>query len=409
MMNQKKIYSAIVSVACVICAFIASMVACGGNEPTYTPPTTEPEPSDTIKPVVKKVYNWEKLRKSILKNTDMVLLYGGSHHRPVYQWDQNRTTPYVTYVDKNNEMHWLFDSFLLIEFTYTEPGQVQRDYALGYSNYAGTKETWTKLLDYWFSEDTGIGAIDKTIEKAKETLGEPPYKRQIVLTLPEPIEHEQKNVPLSTTKYWGEVGGKELDFSKVEDQYAALEWYIDEARARFNEKKYKNIDFAGFYWVAEEASHAAGVMPLISEYMHSYNYSFNWIPYFTAAGRFQWKEHGFDVAYLQPNHYFTNDIPDTRLDDTIKDINEHDMGLEIEFDESAVVGGSSTRYAAERLRTYMNKSIELKAWSERRMAYYHGNDAIYKLYESDNDIDKKLYHEFCQFVVNRPIRINFKP
>lgn len=389
-------------------ASAAIFMGCGNDDPVYNPSEGDKDP-DTIKQEIKKVYSWEKLRKKILKNTDMVLLYGGSHHRPTYEWSQERVAPCVAYKDEDNEWHWMFDSFLFIEFTYHESGQEPRDFALGYNNFAANKETWTKLLNYWFSDNTGIGALDKAIEAAKDKLGDPPYKRQIVLTLPEPIEREQKNLPLSTTKYWGEVNGKELDFSRVDDQKAALVWFIDEARAKFNEKKYKNVDFAGFYWVAEEASHAAGVMPLISEYMHTYKYSFNWIPYFSAAGRFQWKDHGFDYAYLQPNHYFTDDVPDSRLNDAIKAINEHDMGLEIEFDESSVVGGSSKRYAPDRLRTYMNKSKELKAWDEKPMAYYHGDDAIYKLYKSTNYADMQLYHEFCHFVVDRPYRNNFKP
>lgn len=389
-------------------ALLLSVISCGSNEPVYTPPT---DPDPDVKPDVpqqKKIYSWEKDRDNILKNTDLVLLYGGSHHRPKYLWDQERVESCVTYTDENNEKHWFFDSFLLIEFTYTEPGQTQRDFATGYSTYSGTKGTWTKLLDYWFADNSGIGAIDKAIEAAKATLGEPPYKRQIILTLPEPIKHEMARLTSSSTAYWGSIDGKMLDFAKVEDQEKALEWYIDEARARFNEKNYSNVELAGFYWVAEEANHAASVIPEVSQYLHKYKYSLNWIPWFKAPGYDKWKDHGFDVAYMQPNYFFKDNVEYSRFADAFTEINKYDMGLEVEFDSDAV-SGMTSRYCPDRLRDYLKTAKEYKAWNNRRIAYYHGNDAIYELAHSSKPADQKLYHEFGHFVVDRPYRVNFKP
>ena len=39
-----------------------------------------------------QMYPWEQSRNGILSYTDMVLCYGGSHHRTPYRWDKERFT-----------------------------------------------------------------------------------------------------------------------------------------------------------------------------------------------------------------------------------------------------------------------------------------------------------------------------
>ncbi len=69
-----------------------------------------------------QMYPWEQSRNGILSDTDMVLCYGGSHHRSRIRWDKQRFAPSVSDVDEQGKEHWLFDSFPFIEFQDSSPG-----------------------------------------------------------------------------------------------------------------------------------------------------------------------------------------------------------------------------------------------------------------------------------------------
>jgi hypothetical protein len=129
-------------------------------------------------------------------------------------------------------------------------------------------------------------------------------------------------------------------------------------------------------------------------------YSFNWIPYFDAPGYNEWKSYGFNYAYLQPNHFFNTSIPISRLEDACQKALSHDMDMELEFDEEVLAGKGK----ASRLRDYMAVFKEKSIWKEKRLAYYQGNDALWALRNSTNMEDQELYHDFCDFVISRPLR-----
>lgn len=125
------------------------------------------------------------------------------------------------------------------------------------------------LVNYYFQSNNALGALDKTIEAAIKEIGSPPTKRKIVIGLPEPIKNQ---------KDWGyDKNGIQLDFSKDEDRIAACKWYIDYVRSRFDDMKYKNIELAGFYWIAEEATNTKTIINEIATYLKNLKYSFNWI------------------------------------------------------------------------------------------------------------------------------------
>lgn len=102
---------------------------------------------------------------------------------------------------------------------------------------------------------------------------------------------------------WGELNGKILCFLYREDQVAATRWYVDRVLESFRNANYKNLDLAGFYWVDEDIAYNGDLSLSVSEYIHSKNLLFYWIPYWKAVGYDKWRELGFDMAYLQPNHF----------------------------------------------------------------------------------------------------------
>ena len=209
-----------------------------------------------------QMYPWEQSRNGILSYTDMVLCYGGSHHRTPYRWDKERFAPSVSYVDEQGKEHWLFDSFLFIEFQdSSRPDGGYYAYMVGLMKdygFSAGKTQWKELIDYWFAGGSGMDALEGAVKDASARLGAPPSKRKVIMVLPDPIIYKVydgkgngKGDPGSTV-YWGELNGRKMDFSTAEDRIAAYKWYVDEVRRRFDLGNYQYIDLAGFYIISEE-------------------------------------------------------------------------------------------------------------------------------------------------------------
>ena len=364
---------------------IFSSIACEKNEKTSHAPNENEhqQPTETD-----PLFYWEKEREGLLDYDDMVLLYAGGAHRS-YSWDINRITPYVTYVDEKGEEHWLFDAFLFLEI-HNGNG---KSFATGYTKTPANQQDWINLVNYYFQFNQVLGALDKAIEEATERIGNPPNKRKIIIGLPEPIKNQ---------KDWGSVeNGVRLDFSMDKDRIRACQWYIDYVRMKFNEMKYKNLDLAGFYWIAEEATNTRSIIKEIGTYLNDLKYTFNWIPYFKSDGYTEWKTLGFNYAYLQPNYFFNENVPTSRLDEACRLALDYNMDMEMEFDDRVL----STNGWGYRLRNYMDAFKKHGIWDSKRLAYYQGGTALYNLSKSVNEEDRKLYHDFCKFIIERPRKI----
>ncbi len=339
--------------------------------------------------------------------SDMVLLYGGSHHRSPYKWTGSYLKDYVLYKDANGAYNYLFDGFLLLEFMNVENGtQENRTYITGYkynnvSLPSARKEDWTALIDYYFDADGGTDAIEQAIALSVKECGQSPEtKRKVVIGMPEPIKTIQYSDASSSSVYWGELNGTQMDFSKTSDRVSACKWYIDEIISRFNARKYTYIELVGFYWVAEKATNTRDIMSKVGEYLNGKNLTFNWIPYYTADGFSEWKNFGFDCAYLQPNYFFNASVPDTRLSDACSQALKYGMGMEIEFDGNALEANGR----GYKLRNYMDYFKRYGIWKSSPLAYYQGSWALKWLKNSSSTADNQLYNDFCEFVITRPYR-----
>lgn len=337
------------------------------------------------KPIIDKKedkYSWELNRTSLVECNDLVLLYSGGAHRK-FQWSEEYVNPYVTYVDENGKESWLFDSFLFLEI-HNGNGKT---FATGYTQTAANQNEWKGLVDHYFQSRYCLGALNKSIDKAAERIGKPKEKRKIVIGLPEPINGQ---------KDWGSVkNGVPLDFSKPDDRVAAVKWYVDYVRSKFHEMKFDNLELAGFYWIAEEATNTRTIVADVSAYLNELNYSFNWIPYFKSDGYSDWKKLTFNFAYLQPNYFFNDNIAYSRLTEACELAKKYEMDMEIEFDERALTGWGY------RLEDYLKAFKENGIWANNRIAYYQGGKALYDLSVSEKPEDTALYRLFCEFVTGR--------
>lgn len=388
-------------VAMLVGGVFPTLIACSdGNSvaPNFDWGETEENNQESVKP--SKIYDWEKNRKEVLQSTDMVLCYSGAPNRAV--WNKDLMSNYIVYKDKQNKKHWLFDSFLFLEIL--DINNIKA-YTKGFDKEfeSANKADWEGLLDTYFSFSSGIAGLDQCVAEQQAELGVPSYKRQVVISIPEPMVNKFSAISSTTTKYWGKLDGKELDFSKAEDRVKACIWFIDQVRARFDEKNYQNVELAGFYWVAEDATATRNILNSVADYLKELKYSFNWIPYFTSDGHAQWKSLGFTFTYFQPNYYFHNNLDKSRLTEACKKAIEYDMDMEIEFEDN-VCKYPEESSKAYRLRDYMEVFKEHGIWKNKRLAYYQNNTALVTLKNSATPEDQELYHDFCQFVISRPVR-----
>lgn len=138
---------------------------------------------------------WQSARPNL---TDLVLIYQGGGQRP--QWTTDRFAPYVSYrVPAGGKEQWLFDSFLFIEYQ----NAALRVFEPFPNRLPATKADWVELLEKNFATNDGVPNLERTCRDVAARIGEPQRRRQVVLTLPEPLAGQTN---------WGTLNGQALDF-----------------------------------------------------------------------------------------------------------------------------------------------------------------------------------------------------
>lgn len=315
---------------------------------------------------------------------DLVLIYDGGVHRSIH-WNKEHFAPYVS-AKVEGEENWLFDGFLFLEI---HDGQ-GRGFASGYQSLAARKTEWENLLENYFAKGNGIHALNeqiKEIQKAGRVTGEF-EKRKVVLCIPEPIPNQID---------WGQLDGRPLQFFKKEDRIDACKWYIDYAEQLFENASFEYVELVGFYWLAEEATNSRNLARDVADYVYEKEYDFYWIPYFNSDGYSEWRNLGFNVPYYQPNYFFNESIPYSRLQEACDRGHKFQMNMEIEFDERAL-NDNGWGY---RLMDYLDVYEKNGFFDSLKVAYYQGGDAFYKLSQSEKQDDFALYQRIVQLITRR--------
>lgn len=362
-------------------------------------------------------YAGKPVQPAFSSANDAVLCYGGSRHRTPFLWDKERLAPFVTYVDPAGEEHWLFDGFIFLEFQNTNrPDGILYTYETGNfrdNGFSAGKAQWQEMIDYYFTPGNGVYALDECVKDAKKRIGKAPEKRKAIIMLPDPVVYKCYIDTLSGSTYWGELDGRQLDFEKNEDRLAACKWYIDQVRAEFAKGKFKNVELAGFYWLREIVPRPQDIhfsynltrsdilLPLITDYLHQNGYTLSWIPYFGSRGQDAWRTFGFDHVYLQPNYYWK---PQNDMNAVCDEINALGVGMEFEFDEALLNAAEGSDAYRERFREYMEYAKKRGIYAKQPLSYYHGTNGFYDLAVSEDPVDRKFYNEFCQFIIQHPLR-----
>ena len=372
--------------------------------------------------------------KSIPSFADLDLV--GYYHREPRVWDAERLAPHVSYVDRTGRERWLFEGFLFIE-AYDHARDLTMSIAP--SGHSARKESWEDQLQLWLGPEGGVANLDKACAAAAGRIGDPARKRVVIITLPDAIMLEHFADKDSPTKYWGSVDGEELDFATVEGQMTALRWYIDKAREMFAALDCKYLQLGGFYVVSEDLPVEFGeteaesfnwkykrwesIVPQLSEYCHAAGEGLYWIPYHMAAGYKYWKRLGFDMAWMQPNWYWDLRNPEAHpFDKTLEAVKQYGMGMELEFEYSAVeevmrvakqgpdgagkmvFTDADTPGLQNQLREYMRRFKEAGLYGVAPLALYSGSNALTQLASSSVPEDIALYQDLCDFIAGSPLR-----
>ncbi|PKM63408.1 MAG: hypothetical protein CVU97_00265 [Firmicutes bacterium HGW-Firmicutes-21] len=288
--------------------------------------------------------------------------------------------PHVAYIENGVIKDTLFDSYMFLPYVaYLYDGGTKKPLK---------KEDWQYYMDVQFTKDRNMDALDAAVKETKDALGKSDYKVGVFLSI---------LYPVSEVTSFGEIGGKNLNFSKVEDRKTAIKWLIDEQIRVFDEKGYKNLYIEGFYWFTEEINYSdSQLLELISyttEYVRSLGYITSWIPYYQASGYNEWAKLGFDLACYQPNFAFNFNIPDQRLFDAAEAAKLLGMCIELE------IGGTSTEHV-DRMKKYYAVGALTGYMTDAVHMYYQGGvpGSIYTAYNSTDKYINSLYEDTYKFI-----------
>lgn len=390
-----------------------------------------------------QLYSWEKKRTGVLSFADISLITLGQHNINPPLWTKERFASHVSYTDMGGTPHWLFDAFLCIDGV---DGTRGLSLSIANGKKSAVKESWEDLLEAWLGDDGALRKLDAAISDASAALGAPPRPRYVVMSLPDPIMFQFFSDKNSPTNYWGELNGRRMDFSRIEDQQAAYRWYANRCRARFNSLGFRYLELAGFYILSEELPLAPDfykqcgksfdnadtwnwqykrweqLIPWLADFLHSCNEGLWWIPYHLAPGYRVWEELGFDAAFMQPNHYWDNGSTQHPMSKTVDAIKRYRLGMELEFEYSLVAdvmkdgragpdgSGNPTFYLTDvpmlrgRLREYFAGYKESGLYGVIPLAVYSGTDAMHQLASSKDIDDIAMYHELCRFIIDSPLK-----
>ena len=352
---------------------------------------------------------------------DMTLVTMGWHNYSPPAWTPERFASHVSYVGDDGKERWLFDSFLCIDGW--DPVR-NLSFSITPDRKSATQDSWLYLLDAWMGSDGALLKLEKAIADAESRIGPPPSPRYVIMSVPDPIMFQSFGDKSSSTRYWGAIDGRQMDFSQVHDQIAAYKWYIDQCRSRFARLSVPHLKLAGFYVLSEELhlsedyykqnglSYGSSdtwnsqykrwetIIPAAAGYVHAENQGLWWIPYYLAPGYRLWDRLGIDMTFMQPNHYWDTEANEHPMSKSIQAMQQYGMGIELEF-EYTILGNDSYR---KKLREYLSAYKASGLYGVKPIAVYSGTDAMHQLATSTDSSDKEMYREICNFITQSPLK-----
>lgn len=259
---------------------------------------------------------------------DLLLAYSGAHEQRG-TWTKEDFLPLVGYIDTDGKVKdRMFDSVLF----------------LPYPIMPTSKDGWEYYLNDVFRPGRQLDALNEAMKEYNKQRGKlyiDPEIEKVVLTLPYPTYGTETFGQININQDPITFSGQKVGIEKAHDyRKQALAWYLQELLQKWEKADYKYLKLEGIYWYHEIIDDAVpGERQLIREtadMVHDQSLRFYWIPYYGATGLGEWKDLGFDYAFVQPNFYSNNDVPVDRIEAALEVANRYGMGVEVEGDERMV-------------------------------------------------------------------------
>lgn len=315
--------------------------------------------------------------------SDLALLYYGASHRLAFTPEQ--VAPYVVHTFADGTKEWLFDGFLFLDF---HDGGTCHFSPASNVGHAARKNDWQKYLDDHFKPGRALDGLNTCIENYKDSIGDPGFRHKIVMTVP---------VPIPGQKDWGELDGRQLDFDNTDDCVAACQWFIDQFQQRFAEAGFDNLELNGVYWLDEQMDRNGDVVRQLAPVVHQKGLQFVWIPWFKSPGFENWRELGFDIAYLQPNYFFHKEMASSRLDEACRLARQYGMGMEFEADDRALSQNSDSYMS--RMNDYVKYFKRYKVFDQSAIAYYTGEKLLKQFVDNPSATNQRAMDNLARQIV----------
>lgn len=296
--------------------------------------------------------------------------------------------PSVAYIKDRKISDTMFDSFIFLPSpNYLYDWGPNDDGKLPLK-----KSNWSDYIEnYQFLNGKNSDALESAVEECKRSLKMPEYKVNIYVSL---------FYPVRSVEMFGEVGGKNLNFSNEPDRLDAVKWMIDRYIGFFQKKNYSNLKLAGFYWFTEEIDKSDySLFEASAEYIRGKGYEMIWSGYFNARGVEDAVSLGVSRAFMQPNYFpdtptLPNAGPIKRLEDTADFVKRKKMGVELEFS-----GNESSDIACEGFLDYLYGGIRY-GYIDITNSYYIncGPQTVQELCNSTKDKSRNVYDSLYHFL-----------
>jgi hypothetical protein len=312
---------------------------------------------------------------------NMLLVYTGSHGDQG-KWRVGDFLPMVAYQTRTGKVAGrMFDTMLF----------------LPYGDIPDTRVGWQAYLNDLFAKNQQLSALDAAVGQANDMLkpfekkaGD--FKENVVIAIPYPNFGDQ---------VWGRLrnqtiqfGGSKGDPDALSSRSLALQWYVDTLKNAWKDARFKHLQLTGLYWQNEQVDYRSqGEIDLIrnsARFAHACNLPLFWIPYFGATGLSDWKELGFDAAWIQPNFVFQGQSADlTRLTNAETVASEYGMGIEIEAPWQVISDMVTHNLYLQMLKQFKKDGIGENV----SLAYYAGSKVMLDAATTENPDIRSVYDE----------------
>ncbi len=337
---------------------------------------------------------------------------------PGAPFTEKEILPYLSHVNaKGVPDDWMFDSFLPLTSLAPSGNYIYADinrgttrsgegdfFALPSPNPAKAAD-WTEYLDSHFTEKGLLPLLDQTIDKLSAKIGTPPYKRNVVITIPYPHPNQY---------HFGKINpkGPSLNFSLLgqdlmkasEQRLEACLWYVNEAWTRWKKAKFKNLNLLGFYWIYESIHYSweiddHWVIKELYKQIQKKKTKLFWIPFYSSYNvniLSVYKDFYFDCAFMQPNHMFYKEIKDVKK--AALEAKDRYAGFEMEYcyGDDPTLGKKGERQ--KRFRNYLNGGVQYGYMTKAACAYFLGSKDAARMAYSNDKIENGLYHDMYHFI-----------